>query len=203
MEIVILGASGATGRQLVSQALKRGHNVIAVAREPSRIPEAIGLQRLRADVMQPGALRDVIGEGQLILSTLGVSKGDKAGVLYAGAQAVIDTQPRRIIWLGAIGTGASAQVAGWLTRSLLSLMGDKLNDKVAADTAVLVAGGTVFHAGPLSNEPLSDTRRTVHLIDVPRRIFPASVSRATVAASMLDEFESPRFPGATAVPLER
>lgn len=203
MEIVILGATGATGRQLVSQALERGHTVIAVAREPSRIPEAKGLQRVKADVMQAGALRNVIGEGQLILSALGVSKGDKAGVLYTGAQVAIDTKPRRIIWLGAIGTGASAQVAGWLTRSLMSLMGDRLNDKVAADTATLVAGGTVFHAGPLSNGPVSNTRRTVELIEVPRRIFPASVSRATVAASMLDESETSRFPGVTVAPLER
>jgi hypothetical protein len=37
----------------------------------------------------------------------------------------------------------------------------------------------------------------------PRRLFPASVSRATVAAAMLDEAESPRYAGAIAIPLER
>jgi uncharacterized protein len=79
----------------------------------------------------------------------------------------------------------------------------ELGDKMAADTAVLAAGGTVFHAGPLSDGPLSPTRRTVGLPDLPRRFFPARVSRATVAATMLDEAESPRFAGATAVPLER
>jgi hypothetical protein len=34
-------------------------------------------------------------------------------------------------------------------------------------------------------------------------LFPARVSRATVAAAMLDEAETPRFPGVIAVPLER
>lgn len=202
MELVILGATGRTGRELVNQALERGHSVLAVARDPSRIPEAAGLRRVAADVTRHGSLLQAIGEGRLILSGLGVSKGDKAGALYAGAQAAIATRPQRIIWLGAIGTGVSAQTAGWLTRALLSLMGDKLADKVAADSTVIAAGGTVFHAGPLSNRPQSQTRRTVRLPDVPRRLFPASISRATVAASMLDEAESPRFAGATVVPLE-
>jgi len=82
-------------------------------------------------------------------------------------------------------------------------MGDRLKDKVAADTLVLGAGGTVFHAGPLSSAPLSIARRTVALDAVPRRFFPARVSRATVAAAMLDEAESPQFIGKTAIPLQR
>jgi hypothetical protein len=79
----------------------------------------------------------------------------------------------------------------------------KLEDKVTADTTVLDFGGTVFHAGPLSNGPLSSARRTVDLDACPRRLFPATVSRATVAAAMLDEAESPRYAGMIAIPLER
>jgi hypothetical protein len=79
----------------------------------------------------------------------------------------------------------------------------ELGDKVAADTAVLDAGGTVFHAGPFSDGAPGPARRTVALRDLPRRAFPARVSRATVAAAMLDEAESPRFAGTTAVPLQQ
>ena len=82
-------------------------------------------------------------------------------------------------------------------------MGQEYLDKVAADTAILDAGGTVFHAGPLSNGPVSDTRRPVSLTQVPRRLFPAGISRSTVAAAILDEAENPAFPGGTAVPLTR
>jgi hypothetical protein len=63
-------------------------------------------------------------------------------------------------------------------------------------------GGTVFHAGLLSNAPRSEGRQTVALGAAPRRLFPARVSRATVAAAMLDEAESPRFVGSIAVPLD-
>ena len=81
-------------------------------------------------------------------------------------------------------------------------MGARLRDKVAADTMILEAGGSVFHAGPLSNGPSSSGRRAVALGEAPRRFFPASVNRATVAAAMLDEAETPRFAGAIALPLE-
>jgi hypothetical protein len=78
----------------------------------------------------------------------------------------------------------------------------KLADQVAADALVLGSGGTVFHAGPMSNGPLSPDRRTVGLDEAPKRFFPARVSRQTVAAAMLDEAENPRHPGRIALPLE-
>jgi hypothetical protein len=83
------------------------------------------------------------------------------------------------------------------------VLGKEVPDKVEADATVLRAGGTVFHAGPLGQGPVATTPRTVAADDAPRRLFPAGVSRATVAAAMLDEAESPRFAGALAVPLAR
>ena len=203
MEIVILGATGKTGGQLLIQALARGHNVIAVARDPKKVTAAAGLEVVQADVLKPGSLLQAIGAGRRVISALGVSEGGKGGVLHAGATELLATQPQHVIWMGAVGTGASAKEAGWLTRTLLSLMGDRLKDKVAADTAILSARATVFHAGPLTNKPMSSTRRTVALREMPKRFFPASISRASVAALMLDEIESPRFAGGIAVPLEQ
>lgn len=203
MELTILGASGATGRELVQQALVRGHRVIAVARDPAKIagPETAMLKKITADVRDPASLAAAIGPHSVVLSALGVT--DVPGVLNAGAQALVTLKPARILWMGAFGAGASAEAAGWVTRTLLSLMGDRLNDKVAGDTHILDAGGVVFQAGPLSNGPASDTRRTVTLAQAPRQFFPSRVSRATVAAAMLDEAEQARFPGGIVIPLER
>ena len=205
MQLTILAASGGTGRELTRQALERGHTVTAIARTPGRIDvqDSARLTRVAADVRDPDSMKAALRDSELVLSGLGVADGDPPGTLTAGARTVTEAHPHRIIWLGAIGTGPSAQAGGLLVRSLFRAMRAKLEDKVAADAVVLRAGGTVFHAGPLGAGPLSPGRRTVGLDAYPRRIFPAVVSRATVAAAMLDEAESPRFAGAIAIPLER
>jgi putative NADH-flavin reductase len=205
MQLTILAASGGTGRELTRQALERGHTVTAIARTPGRIdvPDSARLTRVAADVRDPDSMKAALRDTEVVLSGLGVADGDPPGTLTAGARAVTEAQPQRIVWLGAIGTGPSAQAGGLLVRSLFRAMRAKLEDKVAADAIVLRAGGTVFHAGPLGHGPMSPTRRTVRLDAYPRRIFPAGVSRATVAAAMLDEAESPRYHGAIAIPLER
>lgn len=205
MNITILGASGGVGLALTRQALERGHAVTAIARTPARItvPDSPLLTRVAADVRDPGLIARALHGSEIVLSGLGVAKGDEPGTLEAGTRAVIDAHPGLIIWLGAFGTGPSARAAGFATRTLLKAMGAELADKLAADAAVLEAGGTVFHSGPFSGGPVSATRRTVGLDEAPRRFFPARVSRETVAAAMLDEAHDRRFPGRVAIPLER
>jgi uncharacterized protein YbjT (DUF2867 family) len=204
VQLTILAASGGTGRELTRQALERGHAVTAIARTPGRIdvPDSAQLTRIAADVRDPDSVKAALRDSHVVLSGLGVAAGDPPGTLTAGARAVTEAHPERIIWLGAIGTGLSAQAGGLLVRSMFRAMRAKLDDKVTADTMVLRAGGTVFHAGPLTSGPLSPARRTVGLDAYPRRVFPASVSRATVAAAMLDEAESPRFAGTIAIALD-
>lgn len=203
-EVTVLGATGATGLELTRQALDRGYNVIAVARRPERIalPDSTRLIRRAANVFDLPAISEALRGSGVVLSGLGVARSEPADVLLAGARAVVAARPRRVVWLGAFGTGPSAQTAGPVTRVLLRLvLGSELPHKIAADTLVLSTGGTVLHAGPLTNHTLSPSRRTVPLDHVPHRLVPASVGRATVAAAMLDAAEQAMT--GVLVPLER
>ncbi|WP_410590188.1 NAD(P)-dependent oxidoreductase [Amycolatopsis sp. lyj-23] len=197
MNLTVLAASGRTGLALTREALRRRHTVTAIARDPARIdvPDSALLRKVAGDVEDPASL-DVAGS--IVLSGLGT---DRAGVLLAGAKAVVAAGPQRIIWLGAYGTGESAAVAGEAAGMLAKLLGERLGDKVEADGTILAAGGTVFHAGLLADGPESPTRRTVGVEEGPPLDSDAVVSRATVAAAMLDEAETPRFAGKIALPL--
>ena len=202
MRIAVLGASGAVGRLLVAQALDRGLDVTAVARDPERVPVPARprLTKVAADVHDPLSVEAALAGVDVLVSGLGVS-GGAPGTLAAGAGAVAASGVERIVWLGAYGTGESARATGGLTRALLKVvMGSELSDKEAADGTVLARGGTVFHAGPMTGGP-ARAHRTLTVERVPRRIFPAGISRATVAAAMLDEALQPRHPGRTVVPL--
>ncbi|HWS33926.1 MAG TPA: NAD(P)-binding oxidoreductase [Actinoplanes sp.] len=193
--MAVLGATGATGRLLVSAALDRGLTVVALARDPARVPIRPGLLAVAADVGDPSSIAHALTGCDVLVSGLGVRKGSPPGVLSAGASAVAATGIERIVWLGALGTGPSARFAGPLTRTLLKVaMSAELPDKASADTTVLAAGGTVLHVGPLTGGHLSASK-TVPLMEAPRRLFPSTVSRATVAAAMLDEAVHNRYPG--------
>src|SRR4051812_11086619 len=98
MNLIILAASGRTGLALTRQALQRGHVVTAIARDPSAIavPDSPGLRKVAGDVEDPASIAAVIDADSVLLSGLGT---DRAGVLLAGAKAVVAAGPRRIIWL--------------------------------------------------------------------------------------------------------
>jgi uncharacterized protein len=198
MRIAVLGATGATGTLLVDAALEQGLAVTAIARQPGRVPARPGLTTVAADAHDPESIARALTGADVLLSGLGVVKGTPPGILTAGAKAVAASGVPRVIWLGALGTGPSAAVAGPLTRALISLfLRAEVPDKVTADATIIAAGGTVFHAGMLTDGPVAAGRRTLTLDRAPRRFLPVRVSRATVAAAMVEEAVREQFPGQT------
>jgi NAD(P)-dependent dehydrogenase (short-subunit alcohol dehydrogenase family) len=203
MRVTVLGATGGTGRHLVTQALARGHQVDAVVRDPARaaLPADPRLTVHRGDARDPASIAAAIAPGSVVVSGLGVASKKEAGTLTAGARAVVAAHPARIVWLGAIGTGRSAHAVGRLTACLLRAgFGAEYDDKVTADTTVLGAGGTVLHSGPLTDQADDPGTRAVPLSAAGRRFFPHRTSRATIARLMLDEAETPAHPGQLIVP---
>jgi uncharacterized protein len=203
MRITVLGATGGTGRHLVTQAVERGHQVDAVVRDPghSALAAHPRLTIYRGDVHDAASIASAITPESVVVSGLGVASKNEAGTLTAGARAVVAARPARIVWLGAIGTGRSASAVGRLTASLLRAgFGAEYDDKVAADTTVLDAGGTVLHSGPLSDQADDAGTRTLPLSAAGRRFFPHRTPRATVARLMLDEAEEPIHPGQLIIP---
>ncbi len=70
MSIVVLGATGGTGRQIVSRALTDGHEVRALARTPdtANLPTHPRLQVVRADVHDHDSITAAIGSDDIVLS---------------------------------------------------------------------------------------------------------------------------------------
>src|ERR1700684_2581721 len=187
MRITVLGATGGTGRHLVTQALARGHQVDAVVRDPGRATWAADprLTVHRGDAHDPASIADAIAPGSVVVSGLGVASKKEAATLTAGARAVVAAHPARIVWLGAIGTGRSVNAVGRLTARLLRAgFGAEYDDKVTADTIVLGAGGTVVPSGPLTGKADDPGTRVLPLSAVGRRFFPHRTSRATIARLM-------------------
>jgi putative NADH-flavin reductase len=72
MKIVLWGATGLTGREILSQALEGGHEVKAVARNPELIEaEHANLSVVRGDVLNPQSVQEAVAGGDVVISALG------------------------------------------------------------------------------------------------------------------------------------
>jgi uncharacterized protein len=203
MRIAILGASGKVGGLLVDQAGERGHHVVALVRDPDRFALRSGSGRVevrRADVT---AARDfpALGDVDVVVSAIGVSKGDGPGALAAAAR-VLAASGVRTVWLGALGSGDSVGAGGRLYQLIMRMVvGKELAEKAEADGIALRAGATVVHAPDLGDGPVSPGRRMVPLAEYRRPLLPPRISRATVAALLLDEAQAGGRPSSIVVPL--
>ncbi len=69
MQIVIFGATGATGRCLVGQALDQGYDVTAFARNPAGVTtEHVRLSIVRGDVFQKASVQEAVANQDAVLS---------------------------------------------------------------------------------------------------------------------------------------
>jgi len=70
--ILIIGATGGTGRQLVTQALERAYAVTALVREPSRLQiDHPQLTIIQGDVLDEGSVDAAMQGQEAVLSALG------------------------------------------------------------------------------------------------------------------------------------
>jgi putative NADH-flavin reductase len=70
--VLIVGATGGTGRQLVTQALERGYAVTALVREPLRLQvDHPQLTVIRGDVLDEAAVEAAMRGQEAVLSALG------------------------------------------------------------------------------------------------------------------------------------
>lgn len=109
MKLVVLGATGRTGIELVRESLKRGHSVTAFVRNGARLSEFQGRVRVvEGDLLDRGALAKVLENHDAVLSGFGprapIAKSDTHllelfAVVLTGAMQ--DAKVRRLVIISA------------------------------------------------------------------------------------------------------
>lgn len=113
MKLLIIGATGGTGKQLVQQALSRGHTVTAFARTPSKIKERhSNLSVVRGDVLDYKSVLDAVKGHEAVLCALGHRKWIiKTSILSEGTRNIIWAMEshgvKRLICQTSLGVGDS------------------------------------------------------------------------------------------------
>ncbi|MDC8003069.1 SDR family oxidoreductase [Aureisphaera galaxeae] len=73
-KILLLGATGRTGKWVLKTALEKGYQVHCLARNSSRIPPAEGLTVFEGNASHPDAMLKAVQGCQHVISTLNVSR---------------------------------------------------------------------------------------------------------------------------------
>src|SRR6266536_4799601 len=103
MKLTILGATGASGTALTSQALAAGHDVTAVVRDPARlaVPAHQRLRIVTADVMDPASIAPAVAGADAVISAVGPRGTGPTTVIQDSVRSIIQamrkTGTRRLL----------------------------------------------------------------------------------------------------------
>jgi len=194
MNILVFGATGPTGQQVVKQALGQGHTVTAFVRNPATLPT--NDKRVRVVIGDttrdtPKVAEAMAGQ-EVVISALGRRSTFKSDHLIERSMQVIvpameRAGVRRLILVSAFGVGESRRDAPLIPRIMYRvLLSDIFADKKAAEDNVRRSNldWTVVYPMLLTDGPMTGAYRVgerLELHGLPK------ISRADVAHFILAE----------------
>lgn len=197
MKILIIGASGKTGIELVKQGLERGHEVTALVRNPGKFKlSSPSLKVIQGDVLVQESLNQAVNGQDAILSALGHKRFViPSKILSEGTQNIIramdQNKVRRLICITSLGINDSRFKLGLyytlftIPFILLFYFLDKAKQEKLIKESDL--DWTIVRPGQLTNG--KKRNQIQHGDQVGNYILTKMISRASVANFMLNQLE--------------
>jgi uncharacterized protein YbjT (DUF2867 family) len=201
MNITVFGATGGIGKQLVAQALRHGHDVTAVVRDPSRLPinnPALTVVTLPG-LEDPDLLVPALRGCDAVLSAIGPRGRKDAAVASPCTRTIVSAMQKagvdRLVAVSAAPVGPVPAGDSLLNRWLILPILTAVLRNVYADLTEMETGlarspiaWTVVRPPKLVDAPLNSEYRTMLGGNVPRG---SSIARADVADLMLAALDQP------------
>jgi putative NADH-flavin reductase len=196
----VFGASGGTGREVVTQALARGFSVTAFVRDSAKLAMAHdNLRIVQGDVSDARAVDEAVTGQAGVISTLGVGTPlTHDPVVIEGVRSIVRSAEqrsvRRLVYLSFIGVGDSRDAAGFLLKRMAALaLRHEVADHEAKEALVMASpvDWTIVRPPKLTNGRLTASYRAGEHIRA-RSPLPM-LSRADVADFMLRQLSETTF----------
>lgn len=186
MKLLVLGATGATGRLVVDQALNAGHSVRALVRSPQKLTTThAALEVVTGQATGTGDVIRAMNGIDAVISTLGAAKGtvmtDATRAIILGAEA---NAVSRVVLLSSFAV-LREQLSGPAKAISGIAMGAMIKDKAAGEELLRSSGlnYTIVHPVRLTDGPATGTARVAPETETLR--MGSAISRADVAAWLL------------------
>ena len=206
MKVVVLGASGGVGRELVRQSRERGHSVVAVARASSALEVPDDVHVVRCDLTDESGLTAAFGGADLVFSCVGLrlpglspfAKAEVPDLLTRTTPVVVAAMKRsgvsRIVAVSAGGVGESRALMPGFFRVFIAItaMRSAYKELEEMERVYRDSGLEVCCVRPTG---LNDDDATGKAVATTKLVGRAEIPRADVASWMLDEAEASSFSG--------
>ena len=206
MKIIVFGATGGTGKHILTQALAKEHTVTAFVRDPGALPATLlahpHLRVVKGEVLDSAAVLEAMHGHRAVLSALGARTRKKDEVLVHAIpnilQAMRQEYVSRIVVLGAAGVApdygkyhnALTSLTIWTAKK--TWLKYPYLDQIAQERLLKAseADYTIVRTPRLIDGPLTGKYRVL-----PDALPPGSlnITRADVADFMLLQLTDPRF----------
>jgi putative NADH-flavin reductase len=196
-KLLVLGATGGTGRLIVSQALTRGHEVTALVRSLEKAGDLKGATVVVGDVREEKALLEALRGQDAVISALGTpaSPFREVRLLSTATRALVSAMKAehvsRLVCITGIGAGDSAGHGGYLFDKVIFplLLKKVYADKNRQEAIVRDSGLDWILVRPsvLNDKPSSGSVRA--LTDL-SDFHGGSISRQDVATFVLDQLRA-------------
>lgn len=120
-KIALFGATGTVGSRVLREALRRGHEVTAVVRDPASLPDPVSgagagagsgaITVVRGDVLDPASVAAAVAGHDVVVSAFGPGRGDPTALVTAAKSLIggvrslgTDVSPPRVVIVGGAGS---------------------------------------------------------------------------------------------------
>ena len=200
--ILVLGATGGTGRLIVSEALAREFNVTALVRSAEKAGDLKGARLVEGDARDVSALRAALRGQDVVVSALGTpaSPFREVTMLSSATRALVEAmkaeQISRLIAITGIGAGDSRGHGGFAFDHLIYplLLRHVYADKNRQEDIVRASGldWVLVRPAVLNDKP---GRGDVRGLEDLSRFHGGTISREDVARFVVDQVKADQWLG--------
>jgi uncharacterized protein YbjT (DUF2867 family) len=195
-KLLVLGATGGTGRSIVQQALSRGYDVRALVRSPEKATGLEGAQISVGDARDERALRKALAGTDAVVSALGTPASPlrEVTLLSTATRALVDAMRaegvQRLVCVTGMGAGDSAGHGGFVFDRLIfpALLRKVYADKNRQEAVVRESGldWVLVRPSVLNDKAV---RAPVRALTDLSAFHGGTIARADVASFVLDQVQ--------------
>jgi uncharacterized protein YbjT (DUF2867 family) len=195
MKVLVLGATGGSGRLIVREARAKGHSVVALVRSKANA-DLPGADMIEGDARDEGTLIRALNGCDAVVSSLGTGVSFREVSLLTVAtgalvRAMTRNGVRRLVCISALGVGDSRGHGGFVFDKLFQplLLSHAYKDKDGQEAAIRASSldWVIVRPAMLTNDP---ARGSVRAVTDLAAVNGGKIARADVARFVVEQLTS-------------